>query len=212
MSTSTHHIVVDIYGEQIQVGGQWFHAERIFGRAASTFTVGQPVPELQSARPAPATNKKASDDADEWVQCDLFRESGANVTEPTKIERYAQDMIAYGGWGSFPLVTGRIHCVTQADVDRYQELAELGQAHELAWSRTLRSQDVGTRYIHLENGHHRAHAARLLNLRLRGHPIEMPAHDLEREEAEFDQRPIDRPQKVDRGATSPQPPSRRMRP
>lgn len=183
MSTQPHHVVSDIYGEQIQVGEQWFHAERIFGRAACTFIIGQPVPELQAARPAPATNKSASDDADEWVQCDLFRESGANITDSAKIERYAQDMLAYGGWGSFPLVTGRIHCVTHADVERYQELDAQGHAHELAWSRQLRPHDVGTRYIHLENGHHRAHAARALTLL--GHTLSMPAYDLEREEAAF---------------------------
>ena len=146
-------IVSDVYGDQIQVNGTWFHAERIFGRPASTYGVGDSVPQL-------AEGKRARiEEPDEVVSSDLFRESGANITDERKLEAYAQAMREYGGWGDFPPCVGRVEVVFEADVDRFEEMAESGTAHELGFSRALERNDVGRRYIHLENGHHRSYAA-----------------------------------------------------
>lgn len=145
--------VSDIYGDQIQVDGKWFHAERIFGFAASTFQVGDPV--LQLLR----HTALIVDEHDEVISADLFRESGANITDPHKVERYAHAMREYGGWGTFPPCTGRVEVVTREMVERFNDLAASGHAHELGFSRALTESDVGRRYVHLENGHHRCHAA-----------------------------------------------------
>jgi hypothetical protein len=165
--------VADIFGDQIQVDGNWFHAERIFRRPASSFAIGDCVPEL-----AQSNTPQKQAEPDEYVPSSLFRESGANATCPTKVAEYASAMAAYGGFGKFPMVTGRVCVIDHADVDRYEELDALGIAHELAYSRPLTRADVGRRIVHLENGHHRAHAAAR-------HEFDIPVYDMELEEQSF---------------------------
>lgn len=172
-------LVTDVHGDQIQVDGQWYHAERIFSRAASEYAIGDLEPKLQEPVATPVTKEP-----DEWVSCDLFRESGANVTSPEKIAEFRDAMRAADGWGSFPMVTGRIETVTMDDIGQCSSLALKGKEHvwlgELAWSRLITLRDLGRRYVHLENGHHRMHAGKALikdGLRIRA-----PVFDLNREE------------------------------
>lgn len=153
LAGSSCPVVSDVHGEQIQVDGKWFHAERVFGFAASTYQIGDMVPQLRQQAGL------RIDEHDEVVLADLFRESGANLTDPEKVERYAEIMREYGGWGMFPPCTGRVEVVTREMVERFDELAAAGHAHELGFSRALTDADVGRRYVHLENGHHRSHAA-----------------------------------------------------
>lgn len=171
--------VTDIYGEQIQVDGQWYHAQRVFGRAASDYAIGELVLELGQAH-----EPQSTPEPDEWVACDLFRESGANVTSADKIELFLAVMLEHQGWGPFPMVAGRVEVVTHDDVEQCMALHQSGHGHvwavELAWSRPLAHQDVGKRYVHLENGHHRMHAA--LAATKRGLRIPVPVFDINREE------------------------------
>jgi hypothetical protein len=167
-------IVTDVYGEQIQADGQWFHAERLFGRPATTFKIGETIQALvQDHKPsAPAP--------DEYVDSDLFRESGANVSHtPEKIARFASAMDEYGGWGEFPMVAGRVVTIEESDLDRYNDYALKGWAHELTYSRPLTPADLGRRIVHLENGHNRSYAAAS-----RGFKI--PVFDIEKQELEYD--------------------------
>lgn len=150
--------VEDVYGDQIRVNGQWYHAERVFGRPAGDFSTGDIIKELavDTAKP------KGQPAPDEVVQSGLFRESGANVSHSDeKIARYAEAMRDYGGWGTFPLVYGRVETLTRQDVMDYRRAERGGYARELGYSRPITVQDVGLRYVHLENGHNRSYAAKL---------------------------------------------------
>ena len=156
--------VDDIYGDQIKVNGQWFHAERIFGRPAASFNVGEMLPQL--ARTSPE-EKGATELADEVVTSNLFRESGANVSHtPETIAKYAKAMKKYGGWGKFPPIYGRVETVTSDDVERYAEWDKAGYAHELVYSRPLTIKDIGKRIVQIENGHNRAYAAAELGINI----------------------------------------------
>lgn len=150
--------VEEVYGEQIRVAGQWYHAERIFGRKASNYRPGDLVPQI-----AQGTPRAAHQPPDEWLAPDLFRESGANITPHADVERYLQAMIEYGGWGAFPPVSGRVEEVTLDDIERCASLVAQREEHiwtgELAWSRTITQADLGRRYLHIEEGHRRMHAA-----------------------------------------------------
>lgn len=147
-------VVTDIYLEQIEVDKQWFHAERIFGRPASTFKVGDVVEGLNGK------SKTTAHAPDEYVDSCLFRESGANVSHTAEtIIQFAEAMEAYGGWGEFPPIAARIVTITKEDVDRYEEFEKAGCASELAYSRPLSVADIGRRIAHIENGHNRAYAA-----------------------------------------------------
>ena len=101
------------------------------------------------------------------VQSDLFRESGANATDPELIETYVAAMQAQGGWSSFPPITAHLPDVDDDDIEEFEEAAEEGYEHELAWSRPLRRADVGTEYASIVDGHHRAYAARTLGIPIR---------------------------------------------
>lgn len=137
----------------------------------SSFSVGDAVQELAAS----AAPKKVVV-PDEYVTSDLFRESGANVSHtPEKIRAYADAMTAYGGWGDFPMVAGRIYPVTREDVERYEECDAQGIAYELAYSRPLTRADIGRRIVHLENDHNRSYAARLVG-------VEIPVYDIELEQ------------------------------
>lgn len=173
---SQSNVVSDVYGDQIEVDGKWYHAERIFGRAASTFSVGQEVVALSKSAPQILNNKEP----DEHVSIDLWRESGANITSPDKVLEYADSMRQYGGWGKFPPASGRVYTVEAHDVEHYLACQSNGHEGELAWSRPLSLNDIGLRYLRIEEGHHRAHAARLLFLD--GYTFSMPAFDFERQE------------------------------
>lgn len=166
--------VEDIYGDQVQVEGRWYHAQRIFGRPVSSFVLGMLVPEL--AKKAPL----ASPTPDEWLQPDLFRESGANITMQSKVDEFFAAMKAYGGWGEFPPVSGYINTLDEADLERYEHLKDLGHEHELGWSRPISQADLGRRYPHLTEGHHRCHAA--LRYHLDGCNVLVPIFDLAAEE------------------------------
>jgi hypothetical protein len=166
--------VTDVYGDQIEVDGKWFHAQRIFGRPATSFAVGDLVAEL-----AQPLNTKKAPEPDEYVDSDLFRESGANVSHtPEKIAQYAAAMAEYGGWGKFPMVAGRVVTIDAGDVERYEELDAKGIAWELAYSRPLTRADIGRRIVHLENGHNRSYAAAR-------HGYKIPTYDMELDEQSF---------------------------
>ncbi len=156
--------VQEVYGEQVRIGGAWFHAERVLGRPAREFKVGQDVSDF-FAKAAPRA--VVVDDAAETIQSSFFRESGANITDESKIEGFYGAMLAYGGWGSFPPASGYVHELTQEEFDRHEELAQQGVAHELAFSRPLQQSDVGARYVQLAEGHHRSYAASRLGCEIR---------------------------------------------
>ncbi len=165
--------VSDVYKDQIKVNGQWFHAQRIFGKPASSYKVGDTVIEL-----ATGAAKKKDAAPDEYVDSDLFRESGANVSHTEeKIAEYAAAMEAYGGWGKFPMVAGRISTITEDEVERYSDYESNGYASDLAYSRPITKADIGRRIVHIENGHNRAYAAARLG-------IKIPVYDMQKEEDE----------------------------
>lgn len=177
------HCVSDIHGDQIEVDGRWYHANRIFGRPASAYSVGELVSQLakladEVRRPA------AAPQCDEFVSPGLYRGCSSNETDLRKVESFAQVMVDSGGWGAFPMVCGRVEVVDLGDLERCRELVSDGRAdvwtNELGWSRTISSADVGVRYVHVENGHHRMAGAALAQTVLG--EIAVPVYDLNREE------------------------------
>lgn len=100
------------------------------------------------------------------VQSDLFRESGVNATDIHQVRLVSQEMYDYG-WDNFNPVRGIIQQVTADDIEDYMEAIDGGIEHELAWSRELRPQDIGTYYVSLYDGHHRAWAAKNCGLPIR---------------------------------------------
>jgi hypothetical protein len=105
------------------------------------------------------------------VPSDLFRESGYNATDPEKVDRYAAIMRRARGWGRFPPISGQISYIDESDLQDYEDAAEGGFEHELAWSRPLTRADLGKDYVRIEDGHHRAHAAREAGLPLHVKPF-----------------------------------------
>lgn len=156
--------VQEVYGEQVRIGGAWFHAERVLGRPAREFKVGQDVSDFI---PKSAPLEMVVGDAEETIQSSFFRESGANITVESKIDDFYGAMLAYGGWGSFPPASGYVHELTQEEFDRHEELEQQGVAHELAFSRPLQQSDVGARYVQLAEGHHRSYAASRVGCEIR---------------------------------------------
>lgn len=135
---ATNPVVVEIYGDQINVGGRWFHAERVFGRAAHEFAVGQALPELS----APAPDRRHASlmsTPDELVGCRLYRGCSSNEMTQMKVDAFAQIMREVGGWGRFPMITGYVETLQASDVEHYASLAAEGREYiwltELGWSR-----------------------------------------------------------------------------
>ena len=152
--------ITDIFEEQIEVNGQWFHAERVFGKPAEQFSIGDTVgidAEIKQFDTGEITETASSD---------LFQESGANITDEQKINRFVEIMDEQGGWGDFPPITGVIQTVTKEDVENYSEAEKGTLEGELAYSRPLTENDIGTEFVQIENGHHRAYAAAKLGLEI----------------------------------------------
>lgn len=147
--------ITDIFGEQIEIESKWFHAERIFGKPATDFCIGDRIPNFNST-----VKKTRAPIPDEIVSSDLFRESGANISHyEDKIAQYASAMLEYNGWGNFPPIAARVITITADDFETYLEFEKAGYASELAYSRPLTNDDIGKRIAHIENGHNRAYAA-----------------------------------------------------
>ena len=126
----------------------------------------------------------ANAEPDEYVTSALFRGCSSNEMDPAKTEHFAAVMTEAGGWGPFPMVAGYIRAVEASDVAQCAELVEEGRSSiwlsELGWSRLLTDHDIGLRYVHLDNGHHRMSAAARASEALG--PILVPVADLHREE------------------------------
>lgn len=189
MMPMNRHTVTDVYGDQVCVGTTWYHAERVLGRPASTFKIGDEIASI-----AAVSTRESTPDAQCALHPDLFRESGANATCPDRVALYADVMRTKGGWGEFPAILGYIEKITLEDVHACEELIERGAEHvwlsEMAWSRTIHPRDVGKPYIHIIDGHHRANAAKLLNDE--GMVIEMPSIEA-RDQDNFPEREKARP-------------------
>lgn len=107
-------------------------------------------------------------DEPEEVQSDLFRGSGANVTDfESKVPRLEQLFLRQGGWGSVPPITAVVTVVDQDDIDTFREYQEDGSEHELDWSRELTQDDLGREYAKVTDGHHRAWAAKFAGVPIR---------------------------------------------
>ncbi len=182
MANTKSHRVAEVYGDQVCVDGQWFHAERIFGRPAASFSVGDLVESLARSAP-PLTARNA--EPDELVSCSLYRGCSSNEMDPAKVEAFSAVMIDASGWGAFPLVSGYVETVSRQDVSQCEQLLAEGRVHvwtsELGWSRLVTAQDLGARYVHLDNGHHRLAAACLASNHVG--PIMAPVADRHVEEA-----------------------------
>lgn len=124
------------------------------------------------------------EDCDEHVFCELYRGCFSNEMDDTKVKRFAQVMLSAAGWGNFPMVAGRIETVEAHDVEQCEALLADGHIsvwlNEFGWSRVVTRADVGTRYVHLENGHHRMAAAVVASKDVPG--IRAPVFDLNAEE------------------------------
>ena len=157
--------VEDIYGHQVKVNGRWFHAELIFGRPASEYSSG--------LKP------------DEFVSCALYRGCSSNEMTDAKTAEFAQVMVNAGGWGQFPMIAGYVEVLHANDVEQCETLVAEGREHvwllELGWSRLVSSADIGARYVHIDNGHHRMAAAAFASDRVG--PILVPVADLRLEES-----------------------------
>jgi len=130
--------------------------------AVGALAVGAAVGKRGSAARTPAYIEIASD---------LFRESGYNATDFDQVDRYAASMKRAGGWGRFPPISGQIGTVDEGDLQNYRDAEEGGFEHELAWSRPLTDADLGRDYVAIEDGHHRAHAARMNRIPIRVRPF-----------------------------------------
>lgn len=165
--------VCDIYGDQIQIDGQWFHAQRVFGKSASQYIVGQLVEELD--KEALSVVKP-----DEMVCCGLYRGCSSNEMTEEKIAAFVEAMLNAGGWGKFPMIAGYVETLDLQDVEHCKRLVAEDNTrvwlNELGWSRVVTSADIGTRYIHIDNGHHRMSAAVIASEQLG--PVFVPVADL----------------------------------
>ena len=174
---------VNLETGQIQIDDTWYHAERVFGKPAEEFRVGDLLP--FDAKTGAVTLETG--EVLEKVSSDLFQESGANVSHSEeKINKFAEDMERQGGWGDFPPVTGVIQTVTKEDVDDYKEAKLGGYEHELVYSRPLTESDIGTKYVQIENGHNRAYAAATLGIDI---PVIDPSKVPEMKAAKFSRIP-----------------------
>ncbi len=177
--------VSDIHGDQIQVDGQWYHAELIFGKSASQYIVGQVVDEL-ARRSLPAAGRGANSavEPDEMVSCTLYRGCSSNEMTEHKVAVFVEVMLGAGGWRDFPMIAGYVETVVASDVERCEALVAEGRSRvwldELGWSRLVTPADIGTRYVHIDNGHHRMAAAAIASTQIE--PINVPVADLRREE------------------------------
>ena len=113
---------------------------------------------------APGKQHRADREADEHVSCALYRGCSFNEMTDSKVGMFAQAMLGAGGWGDFPMVACRV-----------EVLGERG------WSRVMTRADVGVRYVHVENWHHRIAAANVAS-ESRGE-IRAPVFDINVEEA-----------------------------
>jgi hypothetical protein len=93
------------------------------------------------------------------VQSDLFRQSGVNATDIHQVRRITEEMYEFG-WEHFNPVRGIIQTVDEQDIEEFLEAQEEGYENELAWSRELMPEDLGLTYVNVEDGHHRAWAAK----------------------------------------------------
>lgn len=179
MATNKTNRVADIHGDQILIDGQWFHAERVFGRCASQYIVGQRIDALaQPLAPVAALRP------DEMVGCALYRGCSSNEMDEQKISAFVEFMLCAGGWGDFPMITGYVETLDEHDVEQCETLVSEGCTRvwidELGWSRVVATADIGTRYVHIDNGHHRIAAAVIASGQLG--QIFVPVADLKREE------------------------------
>lgn len=179
--TSKTNKVSDIHGDQIRVDGQWFHAERIFGKSASEYFVGQIVDELLS--PADGVDPSPNE-PDELVSCSLYRGCSSNIMDDRKTAAFVQAMLDAGGWGDFPMIAGYVETLDEHDVEQCASLVVEGRENvwldELGWSRLVTHADIGTRYVQIDNGHHRMAAAAICSDRIG--PVFVPVADIRREE------------------------------
>ena len=178
--------VEDIYGHQVKVNGRWFHAELIFGRPASEYSLGQLVEEFSKESASAAPDKASSGlKPDEFVSCALYRGCSSNEMTDAKTAEFAQVMVNAGGWGQFPMIAGYVEVLHANDVEQCETLVAEGREHvwllELGWSRLVSSADIGARYVHIDNGHHRMAAAAFASDRVG--PILVPVADLRLEES-----------------------------
>lgn len=178
--TNNTHSVADIHGDQIQVNGQWFHAERIFGKPASQYRVGQLVEEMSQAN----NGDRSAVKPDELVCSALYRGCSSTEMNEHKLLAFVQVMLAAGGYGEFPMIAGYIETLDVNDVEQCKSLVAEDRTNvwlaELGWSRLVAHTDIGTRYVHIDNGHHRMAAAAIASTQLG--PIFVPVADLRREE------------------------------
>jgi len=101
----------------------------------------------------------------EFVQSDLFRGSGANVTDfDDKIPELQRLFERQGEWGDVPPIEAAVMEVDQDDIDTFMEAKEDGYEHELDWSRDLTQDDLGLEYANITDGHHRAWAAKFAGI------------------------------------------------
>lgn len=101
----------------------------------------------------------------EFVQSDLFRGSGYNVTDfEEKIPALKRLFEAQGEWGNVPPIEAAVMEVDQDDIDTFLEYQEGGYEHELDWSRDLTQEDLGMEYASITDGHHRAWAAKFAGI------------------------------------------------
>jgi len=97
----------------------------------------------------------------EFVQSDLFRGSGCNVTDfDERVPALQLLFEEQGEWGDVPPIEAAIMEVDQEDIDTFLEYQDGGYEHELDWSRPLTQADLGVEYASIQDGHHRAWAAR----------------------------------------------------
>ena len=101
-----------------------------------------------------------------------------------KILAFAEIMLSAFGWGKFPMISGYVETLDANDVQQCERLVAEGNTsvwlNELGWSRVVTSTDIGTRYAHIDNGHHRMAAAVIASAQLG--PIFAPVADRKREE------------------------------
>jgi hypothetical protein len=183
MAAGKSNLVSDIHGDQIQVDGQWFHAERVFGKPASQYVVGQPVEQL--AHQVVAEWREP----DEFVSCGLYRGCSSNEMSEQKVAEFAEAMLQSRGWGAFPMISGYIETLDADDVAQCEALVAEGRSfiwlNEMGWSRIVTLADIGVRYVHIDNGHHRVAAAALVSRLVLGMVIPVADRRLEESQPRF---------------------------
>lgn len=185
INTNKTRRVTDIHGDQVEVDGLWHHAERIFGKSAAEFVVGQVVQELElPLLPQHGGVSLSAVEPDELVSCDLYRGCSANEMTEHKVSTFAEIMVGSGGWGDFPMISGYVQTLDANDVEHCQQMVAEGNTNvwltEFGWSRLVTKVDIGTRYVHIDNGHHRMAAAALASTQIG--PIFIPVADRKVEE------------------------------